>query len=85
MIERLTIEPVPNSPVGVSPFLFCPPVGLAAVKYLDIPPAIAQPSLLRSEISAGLLHQELTPLAPGAHTACTQPPSLGAPEASLAP
>ena len=45
-LERLTVELVPNSPVGVSPLLFCPPDGLAAVDNSDTPPAIAQPSLL---------------------------------------
>ena len=57
LIGRLTVEPVPNSPVGLSPFLFFPPHIPAAVEYLDTPPAIARPSLLRSEIVAGLLHR----------------------------
>ena len=63
LVGRLTIEPVPNSPLGVSPFRFCPPDGPAAVKYLNMPPAIARPSLLRSEIAAGFSHQELASLA----------------------
>ena len=78
LLEQLTIEPVPNYPVGVSPFLFCPPDGLATVEYLDTPPAIARPSLLQSDIAAGLLHRELTPLV-------HHPPSLGAPKATLTP
>ena len=45
-LERLTVELVPNSPVGVSPLLFLPPDGLAAVNNLDTPQAIARPSLL---------------------------------------
>ena len=63
LIEQLTVELAPNSPVGVSPFLFCPLVGPAAVNNLDTPPAIARPYLLLSEIAAGLLHRQLTPLA----------------------
>ena len=50
-------------PVGVSPFRFCPPDGLAAVANRDTPPDIARPSLLQSEIAAGLSYRELTPLA----------------------
>ena len=60
-LERLTVELVPKPPIGVSPFLFCPPDDPAAVDNLNTPPAIARPSLLRSEIAAGLLHRELTP------------------------
>ena len=41
---------------------FRPPNGPAAAEYLDTPPAIARPSLLRLEIAAGLSHRELTPL-----------------------
>ena len=67
LLEQLTVEPVPNSPVGVSPFLFRPPDGPAAVEYLNTPPAIAQPFLIRSEIAAGILHRELTPLAHSRH------------------
>ena len=62
-LERLIVELVPNSHVGVSPFLFCPPDSPAAVEYLYMPPAIAQLYLLRSEMAAGLSHRELTPLA----------------------
>ena len=47
----------------ISPFLFCTPDGPTAVNDLDMPPAIARPSLLRSDIAAGLLHRELTPFA----------------------
>ena len=47
LLELLTIKPVPNSPVGVSSFLFLPPDGLAAVEYLDTPPAIDWPYLLQ--------------------------------------
>ena len=54
-------------PVGVSPFLFSPPDGLAAVTNLDMPPDIARPSLLQSEITEGLLHQELTPFSQSLH------------------
>ena len=54
-------------PVGVSPFLFCPPDGPAAVANCDTLPAIAWPYLLQSVITAGLLYQELTPLA---HSRC---------------
>ena len=77
LLEQLTVEPVPNSPVGISPFLFCPPDGPAAVKYLNTPPAIARPSLLRSYIAAELSHREITPL-----THSRRP--FGAPEATLA-
>ena len=42
---------------------FCSPDSPAAVEYLDMPPAIARPSLLRSEIAVGILHRELTLLA----------------------
>ena len=62
-LERLTVELVPKFPVGVSPFLFHPPDGPAAVDNLDTPPDLARPSLLRSEIAAGILHREPTPLA----------------------
>ena len=62
-LERLTIELVPNSPVGVFPFLFRPPDGPAAVDNIDTPPAISWPSLLRSDIAVWLSYQELTPLA----------------------
>ena len=62
-LGRLTLETIPNPPVGVSPFLFSPPDGPAAVANRDTPPAIARPSLLRSDIAAGLLHRELTLLA----------------------
>ena len=75
-IEQITVELVPNSPVGVSPFLFCPPDGLAAVAYRDTPPAIAWPSLLRSEIAAGLLHRELTPLTHSRRPLARQRPHL---------
>ena len=47
-------------PIGVSPFLFCPLDGRAAVADCNTPSAIARPSLLRSEIAAGLSHRELT-------------------------
>ena len=67
LLERLTVEPEPNSPVEVSPFLFRPPCGPSDVEYLDTPPSIARPYLLRSEIAAGLLHRELTPIA---HSRC---------------
>ena len=63
LLEQITVELVPKSPVEVSPFLFCPPDGPAAVEYLDTPPAIARPSLLRSQIAEGLSHRELTLLA----------------------
>ena len=60
-LDRLTVELLPNSPVGVSPLLFRPPDGPAAVNNLDTPPDIAQPSMLRSEIAAGISHWEITP------------------------
>ena len=63
LLEQLTVELVPTSPVGVSPFLFSPPDGPSAVEYLNMPPAIARPSLLRSEIVAGIFHRDLTLLA----------------------
>ena len=63
LLEQLTVELVPNSPVEVSPFIFCPPDGPAAVEYLDMPIAITWPSLLQSEIAEGFLHRELIPLA----------------------
>ena len=43
-------------PIGVYPFLFCPLDDPVTVKYLDMPPAIARPSLIRSEITAVLSH-----------------------------
>ena len=73
-LERLTVELVPISPVGVSPFLFCFPDGPAAVDNLDTPPAIARPSLLRSEITAGLSHQELTSLTHSRHPSAHRRP-----------
>ena len=76
LIERLTVEPVSKSPVGVSPFLFRYPNDPAAVKYLDTPPAIARPSLFRSEIAAGLLHQDLTPLSHSRRTLARRRPHL---------
>ena len=53
---------------------FCPPDGPAAVKYLDTPPSIARPSLLRLKVAAGILHWELTPLVRSHHPlACWRP------------
>ena len=61
LVGRLTVEPIPNSPVGVSPFLFCPTDGLAAVEYLDTSPAIAQPSTTRTHLlSLGTPKETLT-------------------------
>ena len=62
-LVQLTLENIANSPVGVSPFLFRPPNGLAAVADRDTPSAIARQSLLRSEIAVGLSHRDLTLLA----------------------
>ena len=66
-LGRLTVETLPNPPVGVSIFLFRPPDGPAAAADRDTPPAIAWPSLIRLETAAGLSYQELTPLA---HSRC---------------
>ena len=63
LLEQLTVEPILNILIGVYPFLFCPPDGPAAIKYIDTPPDIARPYPLQLEIVAGLSHQELTPLA----------------------
>ena len=65
-LERLTVELVPNSPVG----------GLDAVDNLNTPPAIAWRSLIRSDIIAGLLHQDLTPLAHSRHPLALRRPHL---------
>ena len=62
LLGQLTVETLPNPPVGVSPFRFRPPDGPAAIAARDMPPAIAWPSLLRLEIAVGLSHRELTPL-----------------------
>ena len=59
LLGRLTVELVTNSSVGVSPLLFCPPDGPAAIEYLDTLPAKARPYLLRLEIAWGLSHREL--------------------------
>ena len=73
-LGRITVENIP--PVGVSPFFFRPPDGPAAVANRNTPPAIARPSLLQSEIAAGLLHQELTPLAHSRHPLVRRRPHL---------
>ena len=59
----LTVEHIPNSSVRVSSFRFCPPDEPAAVKQPDTLSAIARPSLLRSEVSAGTYRWDLTLLA----------------------
>ena len=61
-LGRPTVETIPNPSLGVSPFLFHPPDSPAAVADRNTPPDIARLSLLRSDISAGLSHRELTPL-----------------------
>ena len=76
LVGKLNVEPVPNSPVGVSPFLFRSPNGPAAVEYLDTPPAISWPSLIQLEITAGLLHRELTLLAHSRRPLARQRPHL---------
>ena len=76
LLERPTVEPVPNFPVGVSPFLFCPPDGPAAVDYLNTPPATARPSLIQSEIPEGISHQDLSPLAHSRRTLARRRPHL---------
>ena len=45
-LGQLTVETIPKPPVGVSPFCFRPPDGLAAVANRNTLPAIARPSLL---------------------------------------
>ena len=75
-LGRLTLETIPTPPVGVSPLLFRPPDGPAAIDYRDTPPAIAQPSLLRLEIAAGILHRELTPLAHSRRSLARRRPQL---------
>ena len=75
-LGQLTVETIPKPPVGVSPFLFCPPDGPAAVEYIDTPPAIARLSLLRLEIAAGLSHQDITPLAHSRHPLARRRPHL---------
>ena len=72
----LTLELVTNPPVGVSPLLFRPPDGPAAVANRDTPPAIARPSLLRSEIATGILHRELTPITHNRRTLARRRPHL---------
>ena len=76
LLEQLTVELVPNSPLGVSPFLFRPPDDLAAVEYINTPPAIDLPSLLQLEIAAGLSHRELAPLVHSLRPLARQRPHL---------
>ena len=59
---RLTVEYIPNPPVGVSPFRFHPPDEPTAVKSPDTPLSIDWLSLIQSEIVAGLSYWKLTPL-----------------------
>ena len=60
--RRPTVEPIPNPPVGVSPFLLCPTIDPSAVVYPDTSPATARLSMIRLEITAGLSHWEITQL-----------------------
>ena len=67
LLGQITVEPIPNSPVGVFPLLFRPPDGPAAVQYLETPTDIDRTYLLGLEIAAGS--------ALGDHTSRTHPPN----------